>query len=214
MPFGVVLVVAVSIVIGVYFSRQPGRLERARFLKRSGFTLMALSTLFFGAFIVGETFTDPGGWKAVGLVAAWAVPLAGLAAVAWYRPDWAVRVFAVLTAVAIGMSIWFAMSPHGWRSFENQNGPIRGIITFVLAAAIALLGLKRTAAAGVLLLVLGIVPVAVSGLGTLGGLGSLVVVSSAPVVTGILYLLSARMTDQPAPSARTDAGPGEMPRAA
>jgi hypothetical protein len=180
--------------------------KRARFLKWAGFTLMALSTFFFGAFVVGETFTDPGGWKAVGLVAAWVVPLAMLAAVAWYRPGWAVRICAVLTAAVIGMSIWFAVSPRG-------KGPSDVVLTFALTAAIALLGLKRTAAAGVLLLIAGIVPVAVSSL-RFGGYGSLAAVSSAPAITGVLYLLSAHMVGRAAPPARADAGPGGLPKAA
>lgn len=180
----------------------------ARFLKWAGFTLMALFTVIAGAFIVGETVTDPGGWKAAGLVAAWAVPLLALAALAWYRPSWAVPVFAVLTAAVIGVSIWFAVSPRG-------KGPAEAVLTFTLAAAIALLGLKRTAAAGVLLLVVGIVPVAVSSLARgHGAFGSLAAVSLAPVVTGALYLLSALMTGRPAPSARADTGPGELPKAA
>jgi hypothetical protein len=181
----------------------------ARFLKWAGFAVMALSTLIAGAFIVGETLSDPGGWKAVGLVAAWAFPLAVLAALAWYRQDWAVPVFAVLTAAVIGMSIWFAVSPRG-------RGPTDAILTFALAAAIAVLGLKRTGVAGLLLLIVGIVPVAVSSLVRgHGGFGSLAAVSFAPIVTGILYLLSASSKgSRPAPSAHTDTEPGELPKAA
>ena len=148
--FTVVVIVAAIVLVIAALVRQPDAVKRAISLRRAGFTWMALFTFFFGAFIIGDTFTDPGGWKAAGLVAAWAVPLAGLAALAWYRPGWAVYVFAVLTAAAISVSIWFAVTPQGWRSFENQHGPIRAVITFVLVAPIALLGLKRTAAAGVL----------------------------------------------------------------
>jgi len=151
---------------------------------------------------VGDTFADPGGWKAARLVAAWAVPWAGLAALSWLRPGWAIYVFAVLTAVVIGVSIWFALNPQGWRSFEDRHGPIRAVITFVLVAAIALLGLKRTAAAGVLLLALGLVPVAVSSLGSFLGFASLSIVSAAPVITGVLYLVSAHL-------ARTATASGE-----
>ena len=157
----------------------------ARSLKWVGFTVVALSTLIAGAFIVGETFTDPGGWKAAGLVAAWAVPLAVLAALAWYRPGLAVPVFAVLTAAVIGMSFWFAVSPRG-------KGPTDAILTFALAGPIAVLGLKRAGVAGVLLLIVGTVPFAVSSLVRgHGGFGSLAAVSVAPIVSGILYLLSA-----------------------
>ena len=212
--FAVVVVVAAIVLVIVALVRQPDPVKRAILLRRAGFTWMALFTFLFGAFIIGDTFTDPGGWKAAGLVAAWAVPLAGLAALAWYRPGSAVYVFAVLTAAAISVSIWFAVNPQGWRSFENQHGPIRAVITFVLVAPIALLGLKRTAAAGVLLLAAGIVPVAVSSLGSFLGFASLSVVSSAPVITGILYLVSARIAGRPAPPAHADTGPAERPKAA
>jgi len=209
--FSVIVVVAAIVIVIVAVVRQPDPAKRALLLRRAGFTLMALFTFFFGAFIVGETFFDPGGWKAAGLVAAWAVPMAGLVALAWYRPSWAVYVFGVLTAAVIGISVWFAVNPQGWRSFEDQHGPIRAVITFVLVAPIALLGLKRTAAAGVLLLAAGIVPVAVSSLGSFLGFASLSVVSSAPVITGILYLVSARIAGRPAPPAHADTGPAERP---
>jgi hypothetical protein len=214
MRFGFVFAVAFVIVIAVFVARQLDPAKRARFLSWAGFTVMALSTFFFGAFVVGETFSDPGGWQAVGLVAAWAIPLAGLAAVAWYRPGWAVGVFAAATAAVIGVSIWFAVYPQAWRSFEDRHGPVRAVITFVLVAPIALLGLKRAAAAGWLLLAAGIVPVAVSSLGSLLGFTSLAVASSAPVITGVLYLLSARVARRPAAPARADAVPRERPKAA
>lgn len=76
-------VIVVAIVIAVAIAavvRQPDPVKRAILLRRSGFGLMALSTVVFGAFIIGEAFADPGGWKAAGLLAAWVVPLAGLAA--------------------------------------------------------------------------------------------------------------------------------------
>ncbi|MGE5290108.1 MAG: hypothetical protein ACM3ML_23560 [Micromonosporaceae bacterium] len=186
-PLLVTMIVVAVIVLLV--RRDPAK--RAVVFKRAGFAVMAAFTLFFGLFIVGETFDDPGGWKALGLVSAWLVPLAGIALVAELRPGWAVPMFAALITVLIGLSIWFAVSPAEWRAFENGNGPIRAIVTFVVAAGVAVLGLKRTAAAGVMLLVLGIVPLAVASVGSLAGTGSLAVAASAPVITGILYLLSA-----------------------
>jgi hypothetical protein len=130
------------------------------------------------------------------------------------RPGWAIYVFAVLTAAVIGVSIWFALNPEGWRSFEDRHGPIRAVITFVLVTAIALLGLKRTAAAGILLLAAGIIPVAVSSLGSFLGFASLSIVSAAPVITGVLYLVSAHLAGRPAPPAGMGAGPAELPKAA
>lgn len=179
----------------------------ARFLKLAGFAMMALSTCIAAIFIIGEIFTDPGGWKAAGLIAAWAVPLVVLAALAWFRPGWAVPVCAVLTGALIVIDIWFTVSPRGKR-------PTEAILTFALAAMIAVLGLKRAGVAGALLLVVGIAPLAVSSLGR-GSSSSLLAVSVAPILSGALYLLSATIKGgRPVPSARTDTGPGEHPKAA
>ncbi len=66
-----VIVVAVAIALTIAaLVRQPDPVRRATVLRRAGFGLMALSTFVFGAFITGDTFADPGGWKAAGLVAA------------------------------------------------------------------------------------------------------------------------------------------------
>jgi hypothetical protein len=157
---------------------------------------------------------DPGGWEAAALIASWAVPLAVLDTFTWYRPAWAVRVFAFLIAAAIGLSVWFAVDPSGWRAFENRNGPVRDIVVFALSAAIAVLGLKRTAAAGIMLVVVGVVPVTVSSLAGNAGLPSLLLVSSPPVIAGILFLLSAAMTARSAPPETGETGPEERPKAA
>ncbi len=131
-----VIVVAIAIALAIAaLLRQPDPARRAIALRQAGFGLMALSTFVFGAFITGDTFVDPGGWKAAGLVAAWAVPLAGIAALSWLRPGWAVYVLAALTAAVIGVSIWFALNPHAWRSF----------ITGILYLASAQLARRRSA---------------------------------------------------------------------
>ncbi len=214
MNVGFPVFVVIVVLAFLFFLRQRDPMKRALILKRAGFGVMAFSTAFFGLFVAGDTFTDPGGWEALGLVAAWAVPLAAIAAIAWYRPRWAIRVFAVLIVALIDVGIWFAVDPKGWRAFEDRNGPIRGIITFALAAAVALLGLKRTAVAGAMLLVLGIVPLALSSLGSGFGFVSLAVVSSAPVIAGVLYLLSARMTGRSVPPGGVEVGAEDQPKAA
>ena len=210
-----VLVVAIAVAVVIVAAvRRPDPVKRAAALRRAGFGLMAVSAFFFGAFLVGDTFADPGGWKAAGLVAAWAVPLAGLTALSWLRPGWAIYVLAALTAAVIGVSIWFALNPAGWRSLEDRHGPIRAVITFVLVTVIAVLGLKRTAAAGVLLLAAGIIPVAVSSVGSFLGFASLSVVSAAPVIAGVLYLASAHTVGRSAPPADMGTGPAKRPNAA
>lgn len=210
----IAIIALIAVPVAVLYARQPDRVKRARFLRRAGFTVMALSTALVGIFAIGETFDQPGGWKAAGLVAAWVLPLAALGTLAWFRPAWSVPVLAALTAAVIGISVWFAVSPESWRSFENRNGPIRDFLVLVLAAAVAVLGQKRTAIAGALLLVLGIAPIAISSLGSRGGFGSLAVVSLAPVVSGVLYLLAARPRNHPARSASTEAGSRDLPKAA
>jgi len=210
-----VLVVAIAIAVVIVAAvRRADPVKRAAALRQAGFGLMAVSALFFGGFLIGEAFADPGGWQAAGLVAAWAAPLAGLSALSWLRPGWAIYVLAALTAAVIGVSIWFALNPAGWRSLEDRHGPIRAVITFVLVTAIAVLGLQRTAAAGVLLLAAGIIPVAVSSVGSFLGLASLSIVSAAPVITGILYLASAHTAGRSAPPTGMGTGPAERPKAA
>ena len=70
--------------------------------------------------------------------------------------------------------------------------------------------MKRTRVAGILLLVLGVVPLAVSSLGHLR-LGSLAVATTPALITGMLYLISAafdqgRTPDAPPPKQRHSVG--------
>ena len=183
MDVGMGLIVVVLVVLAVaFFARHREPDLRARFLRRTGFGLMALFGGFFGLFLVGDTLSDPGGWKGVELVALWAVPLAVVCLLAWFRPDAAGWVFTPLVAVMVGLSIWSAADPNGWRSVENHNGPVQAVIVFALATALALWGLRRTLQATVMLLVVGVVPVVISTTGQ-NGLASLAAASSAPVIT-------------------------------
>ncbi len=207
---GLIVVVLVALAV-VYFARHREPALRARFLRRTGFGLTVLFGGFFALFLVGETLSDPGGWKGVGLVALWAAPLALVCVLAWFRPDAAGWVIAPLVAVVIGLSIWFAIDPSGWRSFEDQNGPIRTVMVFAVGAGLALWGLRRTMWAGVLLLVVGILPIVISSIGH-GTMASLAAASSAPVITGLLYVASAYL-DRRQPPPLADA-PREHPRAA
>jgi hypothetical protein len=209
-PFAVLLL----IVGGVLWARTRETWKRARLLKRAGFTLMAFTTAFFGLFIIGEAFSDPGGWKAAGLVSAWLFPLVAVAALAWLRPGWASWLFGALISLVIGMSVWFALDPDGWRRFEDRNGPVRDVIVFALAAAIALLGLKRTAVAGWMLVLLGVVPIAISSLGSHLGWVSLSVVSSPTLIAGVLYLASAAMAARSTHPGTERSGSKGLPEAA
>ena len=205
--FPLVAIIVVIAVVLLLRERDPAR--RASILQRAGFIVMAVPSLLFALFVVGETFMDPGGWEALALVAAWAIPLAALAALVWFRPDPAVWVLAVLIGALIGVSIWFALDPGAWEAFEDRNGPIRDVAMFAVTVPVALLGLKRTRAAGLMLLVLGIVPLAIMSLGSLEGFVLLVLVTSPAVIAGVLYLLSAMATGRAARG--TAAGPEVEP---
>jgi hypothetical protein len=203
--FLVALAIAGAVVL--VLARLRSTADRARFLRRAGLVLMAMFTVVGAVWIAAEAFADPGGWRAAGLVAMWLVPLVVLLAISWYRVTWATVLLGALTAGVVGLSVWFAVDPEAWRAFESNNGPVRAISSFVLAAPIALLGWRRPLPAGVLLVVLGVVPVALSAAGTFSGLGSLAVVSLPPVLTGILYLLAETV-------ARRVSAPGVVPTAA
>lgn len=195
---GFLVLSVVTALVAVGFKRHPEPAERARFLRRLGFDVMAVCSTFAGLFIVGETLSDPGGWEGVGLLALWVVPLVAVAAVGWFLPAVAAKLFPALVAVVVGLSVWFAIDPDAWRSFEDGNGPVRAIATFALASALGLYGLRRTGAAGVMLLVVGLVPVALGSFGG-GGMSSLAAASTAPVLTGVLYVWSTRSNPPPAP---------------
>jgi hypothetical protein len=193
MPFGSLPLIVLLIIAVVYFHEHPDATSRARFLRRTAFGVMAFVTVFFGVFVVGETIGDPGGLAAVGWIAAWFVPLAGLVVLAWYRPAFALYVFVALTVAVLGLTVWAGVQSDSWRTFEDDHGPVRAIVVFVLTAAIAVYGLHRPREAGWLLVTLGVVPLALSGLGGDLALGSLAVAVTPALIAGVLYLIAANI---------------------
>ncbi len=215
MSWWLVIVLAV-IAAAAFLMRGRGPAAGARFLRRTGLTFISATTLFIGPFVAGETLADPGGWKAAGLVALWLVPLAGLSVLAWYRPGWATIPLAGLTAGTIALAVWFAADPGGWRAFEDHTGPVRALVSFAITLPIGLLGWRKPVTGGVLLLVLGIVPVAVSAAGSGFGAVSLTAISIPPVLTGLLYLLAELIgrraaSNGPAPEQAIGPGIGQRP---
>jgi hypothetical protein len=187
LPFGLLLV---AVLLGALLVRGGAPARQAHLLRRAGFVAMAVFAVLVGAFVIGETLDDPGGWRAVGLVAAWLVPLAVLAALAWRRPDLATWVLGGLTGVVVIGAVWFAVDPQAGRSLENDVGPVRALAVFVVSVVLGVLGLARTGLAAVLLLVVGLVPVLAGTLGR-GGMSSLSAASLPALLTGVLYLASA-----------------------
>ena len=185
--------VVIALVISFVFLRHSDRSLRARAIKRLGFGVMAVFSVLAGLFIAGEAFEEPGGTEAISLVLAWLIPLVGLAGLAWSRPRLATPIMIVLSGAVALTSLWYAFDPEVWRAVENQYGPVRAVAVFALSAALGVLGLKRTAIAGWLLVALGLLPVAASSLGSFGGAVSQSAVSVLPLITGMLYLISARL---------------------
>lgn len=187
----VVLVLVVLVAVVVLRRRQgEGALPTAVVLRQVGFGIVVVWTLLGGAFIAGDTVGDPGGLRALGWIAAWLVPLAVLAVLAKAAPDLTVRVLAVGVGGMAALALWYAAAPDAWRDFEDDKGPVRAIAMFVLASALGVLGLWRTRAAGVLMLVLGLVPPFLAQLGTSRGMPSMVAAATMPVVVGALYVVS------------------------
>jgi hypothetical protein len=192
MPIFWLGVVAAVIASVVYVIRTKDPAKRSRFLRKAGLILMGAFSTFLALFIAGDTFTDPGGWVAVGYVALWAVPIALLAALAWFRPSLATIVFAGLIVGMFGLFVWSAIAADAWSEYEDSVGPVRTIVAFAIAAPLALLGWKRPFAAGVMLLLLA-VPSAILTAAGGGAISVTIFVATSPAsVTGILYLLAAR----------------------
>lgn len=71
-----------------------------------------------------------------------------------------------------------------WQPSSGCAGVVVWLLAALVTAAIGLYGLKGTRAAGVMLLILGLVPIVLATRGE----GAASEPSSAPVITGLLYL--------------------------
>jgi hypothetical protein len=209
MSVALVLVGALAIVLGVTipidFWRRHDAAARGRALRRVGFAVSVGFALLAGVFTAGEALDVPGGAAGVALVATWLAPAALLIALAAWAPSWSRWFFAVLTAVVLVSVVWSAVSVPA-AQLMDRVGPVGAIAVFVLAAALGVLGLRQTRLAGALLLVVGLVPMVVEILGRGAGGQPLLVVSVPALVVGVLYLISARLTDRGADAAG-QAGP-------
>lgn len=203
----VAAVVVVAVVLGVVLSRQKDPQRRATALTRTGAALMAVVTVVGGAFIGGYAMEDPGGSAGLTVLLAWAAPMLFLAALAWFWPGGAAPLLLALTAALLMVCVWFAFDSRMARSFQEVNGPVLAVGVVALAFPAAILGLQRTALAGWVLLALGALPLLITVLGRSGPIASLAAASAVPLITGVAYLLAARM-------ARGSSTPGHVRAAA
>ena len=185
------LIVAGMVGVAIWsFRRVTDPHERARLLRRTGMAIMGLVGAFFCLFVIGETMTDPGGWKGVELVALWFVPLVGMVVVAWLWPSVAIWLVGTLTTLTIALTGWRAVD-EGIRDLEDRIGPFTTIALLAVAIAAAALGHRRTGAAGIMLVVLGAAPMLLWNILGPGDIRDVFLVAGSPiVVAGILYLVS------------------------
>ena len=138
------------------------------------------------------------------LAAAALLVAAAVMGTVWMRqPDRSLRVRAlawtaagIMAAFMVLAGVWFAVDSASLREFENANGPVRAVAVLVLAFPAAVLGLDRAAAAGWLLVALGLGPLGFSALGSLSGVVALSAISVVPLISGLLFLVAARMSSR------------------
>ena len=190
------LVIVFAVLAAVPMLRHHDPERRAQGLRRSGFGWLATFGGLGGLFVAGETFADPGGWAAVGLVLAWVVPLALLSVLAWRRPALAQPVLLALVVVVVAYCAWSVLGPQAYRDFRNQRGPIDAIAVLVVSVALGVLGVRRARPAGLMLLATSLLPMALMALGSGAPFsqafsGSLGAASVPGLVSAALFLLAA-----------------------
>jgi hypothetical protein len=161
--------------------------DRRRYARYTVFGVMALFLAFASAFVIGETFMDPGGATAVLLVSLWLLPAAGLSVFALLRPARAEQVLMVVTGAVVAFVVLQALTGM---VPSDEVGPVGTIAGLAASIPLAFLGLHRAGAAGRLLLVVG-AALAFSGL--LGAPAGSATAAAAPLlVFGMLFLVVAK----------------------
>jgi hypothetical protein len=189
LALGAIVVVAVVMVM----TREKDPQQRATALQRAGAAVMAVFTVLAGVFIAGYALQDPGGNTGLLITATWVVPMLILAVSAWFWPAPTAPLLLALTASFIAACVWLAFDPAALREFISENGPVIAVSVVALSFPAAVLGLKRTALAGWMLVALGALPLLITVIGRSGPVASLAAASVVPLIAGIAYLVSVRM---------------------
>jgi hypothetical protein len=134
-------------------------------LRWLGFAVMAGFAGLAGLILVGYTASDPGGWQALGLVAAVGVPLALLCLLAYLRPSVALPVLAVGVLAPVGFGVLQLLDYQRWNAWEDTHGPLGLVLLLAVAVPLAVLGLSRPRAAGWLMLAAALAPVLLATIG-------------------------------------------------
>jgi hypothetical protein len=191
----VILAVGAIAVVAVvmFMTREKDPRQRAAALQRTGAAVMAVFTVLACIFIAGYALQDPGGNAGLLMTLAWVVPMLVLAVAAWFWPAPTAPLLLALASAFIAACVWLAFDPAALREFISENGPVIAVSVVALAFPAAVLGLRRAALAGWLLVALGVLPLLITVIGRSAGVSSLAAASVVPLIAGISYLVSARM---------------------
>ncbi|MGI9188385.1 MAG: hypothetical protein ACR2J9_12855 [Gaiellales bacterium] len=128
----------------------------ARVFWVAAFGWAALFSVLAGLFASGYAMDDPGGLAGLGLVVAIFAPMLLGSLFVWKAPDAAYPVLIVVAALAVVFGIWQLVDPITLRDFEDENGPVSAIGSFITMMPVALLARRHAWPAVVIMLVLAI----------------------------------------------------------
>lgn len=123
----------------------------AKFLRLLGFGVLVAVAVFGGLFAAGYALADLTTYVAVTGIVLWLAVAGGLSWLAFRAPDLAVLVMMGAVALVTTLSL-----VDGRTDLFNRdvNGPVTTLVVLSVFAPLAVLGLRRSVAAGVMLLVL------------------------------------------------------------
>jgi hypothetical protein len=165
--------------------------RRARIWLRQGLIWFGVVGGFIMLFIIGETFTDPGGLQAVAMVSMWVIPAGLLSWLALARPAEAAITLTAVCALSTAFNIWAVAVGEWWWRFENQHGPISAIITFASTIPLGFMAWRQPWWAGWLLVGTTLLPdLTVMVRNPDRGAISLGFLTSPGIVAGVLFVLA------------------------
>jgi hypothetical protein len=188
-----------ALLVGYTLVRYRDAAARTSGFRRAGLWWTVAFGIFASLFVAGETVDDPGGWEAVGLIVAWAVPMVVLSVLALWRPRVALQVLAAAILVGLVLAGWGSIG-HA----SGREGPVGPIALFAASVAVGLLGRHLLLPAGLLLLVVGVLPGVFEVLGSSAPwrhalTGSTGAATLPALVPAVLYLCGAWFERRAAP---------------
>ena len=165
--------------------------RRGRIWRRQGFIWFSLVGGFVALFIIGETFSDPGGLQAAAWVSMWVVPALLLSWLAFSRPNEGAITLTSVCALTTAFNVWAIAMGEWWWKFENEHGPISSIATFAATVPLGVLAIRKSWIAGWLLVATALIPEFLVFLREpQRGAISLGFLTTPGVVAGVLFILA------------------------